>query len=93
MSELSDNKLKKLLSMSSQGGFWYITKQNLVFRDLCFIAKILEEWRDSVNENYQNFFDRHKGLSEFGSFPPLTAHRATKNCEYIGLIRPSDKYS
>lgn len=93
MSELSDNKLKKLLSMSSQGGFWYITKQNLFFRDLCFIAKILEEWGDSNNENYQNFFDRHKELPEFGSFPPLTAHRATKNCEYIGLIRPSDKYS
>lgn len=93
MSKLSDNKLKKLSSMSSQGGFWYITKQNLVFRDLCFIAKILEKWGDSNNENYQTFFDKNKGFSEFGGFPPLTAHRATKNCEYIGLIRPSDKYS
>lgn len=93
MSKLSDNKLNKLSSMSSQGGFWYITKQNLVFRDLCFIAKILEKWGDRNDENYQTFFDNHKELSEFGGFPPLTAHRATKNCEYIGLIRPSDKYS
>ena len=93
MSKLSDNKLNKLSSMSSQGGFWYITKQNLVFRDLCFIAKLLEKWGDRNDENYQTFFDNHKELSEFGGFPPLTAHRATKNCEYIGLIRPSDKYS
>lgn len=93
MSKLSDNKLNKLSSMSSQGGFWYITKQNLIFRDLCFIAKILEKWGDRNNENYQTFFDNNKGLPEFGGFPPLTAHRATKNCEYIGLIRPSDKYS
>lgn len=93
MSKLSDNKLIKLGSKSSQGGFWYITKQNLVFRDLCFIAKILEEWGDRQEENYQTFFDKHKELPEFGGFPPLTAHRATKNCEYIGLIIPSDKYS
>ena len=58
MSKLSDNKLNKLSSMSSQGGFWYITKQNLVFRDLCFMAKILEKWGDREEENYQTFFDK-----------------------------------
>lgn len=93
MNKLSDEKLTKLCSMSSQGGFWYITKQNLVFRDLCFMAKILEKWDDRKDENYQTFFDKYKVLPEYGEFPPLTAHRATKNCEYIGLIRQSDKYT
>ena len=93
MGILSDKKLSKLKSMSSQGGFWYITKQNLIFRDLCYIAKILEKWGDRENENYQTFFDRYKVLPDYGGFPQLTAHRATKNCEYLGLIRRSDKYS
>ena len=57
MNQLSDNKLSKLKSLGSQGGFWYITKQNLIFRDLCFIAKILEDWNDRKEENYQSFFD------------------------------------
>lgn len=93
MGILSENKLSKLKSMSNQGGFWYITKQNLIFRDLCYIAKILEKWGDRENENYQTFFDRYKVLPDYGGFPQLTAHRATKNCEYLGLIRRSDKYS
>ena len=93
MGILSENKLSKLKTMSNQGGFWYITKQNLIFRDLCYIAKILEKWGDRENENYQTFFDRYKVLPDYGGFPQLTAHRATKNCEYLGLIRRSDKYS
>ena len=93
MSKLSDEKLRKLESLSNQGGFWYITKQNLVFRDLCFMAKILEAWNDRSDENYQSFFERHKTLAGYGSLAPLTAHRATKNCEYLGLTKPSDKYS
>ena len=93
MGKLSDQKLAKLKALYSQGGFWYITKQNLVFRDLCFMAKILEAWNDCKEESYQTFFDNHKGRPEYGSFAPLTAHRATKNCEYIGLTLPSDKYS
>ena len=92
MGKLSDNKLAKLNALDAQGGFWYITKQNLVFRDLCFMAKILEAWGDRKEESYQSFFDSHKEMKEFGSLPPLTAHRATKNCEYIGLIRPSNNY-
>lgn len=92
MGKLSDNKLAKLKALEPQGGFWYITKQNLNFRDLCFMAKILESWGDRKEESYQSFFDSHKEMKEFGSFPPLTAHRATKNCEYIGLIRPSNNY-
>lgn len=92
MEKLSDNKLAKLKALEPQGGFWYITKQNLNFRDLCFMAKILESWGDRKEESYQSFFDSHKEMKEFGSFPPLTAHRATKNCEYIGLIRPSNNY-
>ena len=92
MGKLSDNKLAKLNALDTQGGFWYITKQNLIFRDLCFMAKILESWGDRKEESYQSFFDSHKEMKEFGSFSPLTAHRATKNCEYIGLTRPSNNY-
>lgn len=93
MGKLSDEKLAKLKALESQGGFWYITKQNLVFRDLCFMAKILEAWDDRKEENYENFFNKHKTLPDFGAFDPLIAHRATKNCEYIGLTVPSEKYS
>ena len=92
MGKLSDNKLAKLNALDTQGGFWYITKQNLVFRDLCFMAKILEAWGDRKEESYQSFFDSHKEMKEFGSLPSLAAHRATKNCEYIGLTRPSNNY-
>ncbi len=93
MNKLSDSKLSKLNSLESQGGFWYITKQNLIFRDLCYIAKILEAWNDRKEENYQNFFDRYKTLPEYGALPSDLAHRATKNCEYVGLTVPSEKYS
>ena len=93
MNQLSDNKLSKLKSLGSQGGFWYITKQNLIFRDLCFIAKILEDWNDRKEENYQSFFDRNKTLLQYGALSSDLAHRATKNCEYIGLTVPSEKYS
>ena len=62
MGKLSDEKLAKLKALDSQGGFWYITKQNLVFRDLCFMAKILEAWGDRKEENYESFFNRYKIL-------------------------------
>ena len=93
MSNLSDVKLNKLNSLSTQGGFWYITKQNLVFRDLCFMAKILDDWNDSQVENFASFFDSHKCLPEYGELAALTPHRATKNCEYLGLTVPSERYS
>ena len=93
MGRLSDNKLEKLKKLSNSGGFWYITKQNLVFRDLCFMAKILDAWNDRNDENYEDFFNRHKTLPEYGSLSSLLAHRATKNCEYIGLTKVSSKYS
>jgi len=93
MSKLSDIKLSKLNSLGNQGGFWYITKQNLVFRDLCFMSKILDDWNDRPEENYESFFNNHKILPEYGRLGSSTAHRATKNCEYLGLIRPSERYS
>lgn len=93
MNKLSDNKLSKLNALGSQGGFWYITKQNLIFRDLCFIAKILEEWNDRKDENYESFFYKHNTLPEYGALDSSVAHRATKNCEYLGLTLRSDKYS
>lgn len=82
----SDNKLQKLNSLQEQGGFWYITKQNLIFRDLCFIAKILESWNDDQALSYEDFFNAHKAMPEYGGFDALVAHRATKNCEYLGLL-------
>ena len=93
--KLSDNKLQKLNSLQDQGGFWYITKQNLVFRDLCFMAKILESWNDDRTQSYEVFFNANKTKPEFGSFDALVAHRATKNCEYLGLLYTPDngKYS
>ncbi len=93
MSKLSDIELHKLNSLNNQGGFWYITKQNLVFRDLCFMSKILDDWNDRPEENYESFFNNHKILPEYGELGASTAHRATKNCEYLGLIRPSERYS
>ena len=93
MSKLSDIELRKLNSLNNQGGFWYITKQNLVFRDLCFMSKILDDWNDRPEENYESFFNNHKILPEYGELGASTAHRATKNCEYLGLIRPSERYS
>ncbi len=93
MSILSDIELRKLNSLNNQGGFWYITKQNLVFRDLCFMSKILDDWNDRPEENYESFFNNHKILPEYGELGASTAHRATKNCEYLGLIRPSERYS
>ena len=92
MGKLSDNKLTKLNNLDNQGGFWYITKQNLNFRDLCYMAKILESWNDRKEENYETFFNSHKTLPEYGRLSDDLAHRATKNCEYIGLTKPSDKY-
>ena len=93
--KLSDNKLQKLNSLQDQGGFWYITKQNLVFRDLCFIAKILEAWNDDSMQSYEVFFNTHKAMPEYGDLDALVAHRATKNCEYLGLLYTSGngKYS
>lgn len=95
MSNLTNDKLTKLRDLETQGGFWYITKQNLVFRDLCFMAKILETWNDRTDESYESFFNNHKTKPEYGGFDALTAHRATKNCEYIGLLYASAnaKYS
>ena len=57
------------------------------------MAKILETWNDRKEENYQSFFDRYKTLPDYGALTSDLAHRATKNCEYIGLTVPSDKYS
>lgn len=95
MSRLSDKKLNDLRSLPEMGGFWYITKQNLKFRDLCFMAKLIESWNDRNDESYESFFNSHKSLVEFGSLSQDAAHRGTKNCEYIGLLKTplNGKYS
>ena len=88
---LSDNKLIKLRNVQGgQNDLWYITKQNCNFRDLCYIANILELWNNDESINFQGFFDQRKALPPYSSvLPSNTAHRATLNCTYFGLLRQS----
>ena len=86
---LSDNKLEKLQAIhGGQDDLWYITKQNCNFRDLCYIANILEIWNNDPSTSYQVFFDQKKRTLPFSQYlPENTAHRATVNCSYFGLLR------
>jgi len=90
---LSDKKLASITNASSYQEYWYITKQILAFDELCYIASILEAWNDDQNVSYQTFFDEHKTESKYGGFSQSVAHRATRNCEPIGLIYNSSNYS
>ena len=89
MNWLSDKKLEFLIS-DYKSHLWYITKQNCNFRDLCFMANILELWNDNPNEPFQNFFDRKKKESPFNEFIKDTPHRALKNCEFFGLMNQTN---
>lgn len=63
---------------------WYITKQSLVFKDLCFAAKIVEDFQKGViNQTFADFFNETKAL-EYGI--PQN-HRLTNNCYYVGLLQ------
>ena len=89
MGILSDKKLQFLHSDYSNN-LWYITKQNCNFRDLAFMARILEMWNDDSTESFQLFFDRIKVTSPFNAYIGSTPHRALKNCEFYGLMKPSE---
>ena len=89
---LSDIKLNKLNQLQGgQNDYWYITKQNCKFRDLCYIANILELWKNDQDQAYQEFFDRKKTEQPFAScLPSNSAHRATINCIHYGLLKGSN---
>ena len=86
---LSDDKLNKLRNLGSgQDYFWYITKQNCNFKDLCYIAYILELWNNDSAISFQDFFDQVKTREPFANnLSSNAAHRATINCSYYGLLR------
>lgn len=89
MNWLSEKKLE-FLKTDYKSHLWYITKQNCNFRDLCFMANILELWNDNPNEPFQIFFDRKKKESPFNEFINDTPHRALKNCEFFGLMNQTN---
>ena len=67
MSILSDKKLN-FLKTDYSNSVWYITKQNCNFRDLIFMARILELWDDNPNESFQSFFNRTKKKQPFDEY-------------------------
>lgn len=73
------NEIKSL----QQDQCWYITKQPLSFKELCYAAKIVEEYQEGKSSlNFADFFNSEKAV-EFGISPN---HRMTNNCYYIGLL-------
>ena len=88
MSKLSDEKLLFLKGDYSKF-VWYITKQNTNFRDLTIMASILEMWNDNPFESFQSFFDKKKVTDPYKYFIKDTPHRALRNCEYYGLMKPT----
>lgn len=92
MSKLSDLKLQLLQGDYSQK-LWYITKQNCNFRDLAMMARILEMWNDDPTVAFQSYFDSVKTTVPFSDFIGNSPHRALKNCEFYGLMTPSDNKS
>lgn len=86
MNSLSDTKLSILRNgINSNNDYWYITKQELNFSNLCRIGEILSRWNPDGAENYENFFNRVKTTDEFRNYIGGTAHRATINLVPYGL--------
>lgn len=68
----------------TQDECWYITRQTLNFKELCFAAKILEEYKtNSTGLNFENYFINKATEYSLSS----TVHRQTNNCYYIGLLK------
>lgn len=76
-----------------KGQHWYIIKQNLNFVDLCFTAKILEDFiNDNQGLNYESFFNQEINKYSFqSSLNSDTAHRMTADCHYVGLTKKTGK--
>lgn len=73
------NEIKSL----TQDQCWYITKQPLSFKELCYAAKIVEEYQSGNSSlNFADYFNTIKSI-EYGI---SSNHRMTNNCYYIGLL-------
>lgn len=93
MNRLSDKKLQILQQgVKSNNDYWYVTKQECSFSNLCYIAEILSRWGSNVHENYEDFFNRTKSTPEFYKYIGKTAHRATINLTIYGLKRKANGY-
>lgn len=91
---LSDNKLAILQTgIKSNEDYWYITKQECRFSNLCYIGEVLSRWNPNGKENYESFFDRLKVTPEFSPYIGTTAHRATINLTSYGLKRNAAGYA
>ena len=89
---ISDIKKVEIASADKMDYVWYITKQNQLFADLCYMSHILEDWNNNEFENYESFFNRNKTKQEYGSLSENTPHRATINCVPAGLLTTNDPY-
>lgn len=68
---------------------WYVTKQPLSFKDLCFAAKIVEDFigKNRIG-NFEQFFKIEVNKNKY----PISAnHRMTSNCYYLGLLEKDEK--
>lgn len=93
MNRLSDKKLQALQQdIKSNDDYWYITKQECRFSNLCYIAEILSRWNPDGQENYEDFFNRTKSTPEFSKYIGKTAHRATINLTPYGLKHKANGY-
>jgi hypothetical protein len=92
MKKLSDLKIDLIRNATSPDDYWYITKQECNFRNLCYIADILYKWNDDTTINYEDFFNSLKETSPYSEFIGKTAHRATKNLEKFGLAKFCNGY-
>ncbi|MBU2919626.1 AAA family ATPase [Psychrosphaera sp. F3M07] len=65
---------------------WYITRQSLDFKDLCYAAKIVNTFKDrsDQNINFESFFKE-----KAAEYNISTVHRMTRNCLYVGLCQTS----
>ena len=77
------NEIKSL----TQDQCWYITKQPLSFKELCYAAKIVEEYQSGNSSlNFADYFNTIKSI-EYGI---SSNHRMTNACCYIGLLEKND---
>ncbi|MDE6393984.1 MAG: hypothetical protein K2K77_01470, partial [Duncaniella sp.] len=90
----SDKKLDSLNSkIKTWEDYWYITKQECDFRNLCYIADILSRWDENSGQNYEEFFNAVKQTEPYRQYVGATAHRATVNLTPYGLKKDAKGYS
>lgn len=87
MNNLSNIKLDELQRPNKL--LWYITPQACDFVVLAYAASILESWNPSKDKQFKVYFDKTKKQPPYNQYIATTDYRAIKNCEYVGLMRPS----